>query len=129
MTTAERTLPYIRRRPVAAPPAVEKKAPVATSGGATHLLRPESAWTWEELRDYVLRQIEQRYGAQPRDSVKEASIFRSYITRWGADAVRIAKFAFEDCDGKWKGAPIRVNRFCKGADEYFSAEILAHLSA
>ena len=86
-------------------------------------------WDWNDLRDYVVGQIEERFGAFPRDSRKESGIFKSFLGRYGADrAQAIARFAFEIGDGRWKGAPISVNRFCKGSDPYFGDVILARLA-
>lgn len=84
-------------------------------------------WTWEDLRNYVVREIEQRFGAFPRDPLKEKSIFSSFIKRHGDKAGPIAKFAFELCDGMWKGAPINVQRFCKNSDPYFAIEIASKI--
>jgi len=96
--------------------------------GASHLLSGAGDWTWSQLRDYVIREIELRHGAQPRDPRKERGIFSSFLGRWPeGQAVRIAKAAFEVHDGWWGNAPISVNRFCKASDPYFSRVILAQL--
>lgn len=87
----------------------------------------KAEWAWDDLRDYVVAQIEDRFGAFPRDSRKEAGIFKSFLARWGGQARPIAEYAFEVTDGRWGGAPISVNRFCKGSDEYFARVISARL--
>ncbi len=97
------------------------------SEGRTHLLAPSAAWGWEELRDYVVQQIEARFGAFPRNFKTEHSIFKSFATRWGQQAGPIAVHAFEVLNGFWAGAPISVNRFCKNSDVYFAAEIAQKL--
>lgn len=97
------------------------------SAGRTHLVSSEVAWTWEQLRDYVISRIEAIHGPFPRDPMKEASIFRSFVSRWPEKAGGIAKFAFEECDGMWHNAPIQVTRFCKGSDPYFAAPIAERL--
>lgn len=88
----------------------------------------KSDWEWDDLRDYVVAQIEQRFGVFPRDSRKEASIFKSFLGRWGQQAQQIARFAFEVEDGYWKGSPVSVNRFCKASDPYFSEVIARRLA-
>lgn len=93
----------------------------------TDLIKPESQWTWQELRDYVCSQIEQKFGAFPRDSAKESGIFKRYMNDYGTEGVFVAKAAFEVYGGWWKGAPIRVTRFTKGSDPYFTEPILALL--
>lgn len=87
----------------------------------------KSEWAWDDLRDYVVTQIEERYGAFPRDSRKESGIFKSFLARWGGKAQPIARYAFEMADGRWAGAPIGVNRFCKGSDPFFAEVISARL--
>lgn len=84
-------------------------------------------WSWDDLRDYVVAQIEDRFGAFPRDARKESGIFKSFLARWGDKAQPIAQYAFEVTDGRWGGAPISVNRFCKGSDPYFAEKIAARL--
>jgi len=87
---------------------------------AAYLAKPDGSWGWEDLRDYVVREIESRHGVQPRDFRKESGIFKSFMTRYGADSVAIARLAFSPVfDGWWKSAPITVTRFCKGSDVYF----------
>jgi hypothetical protein len=95
---------------------------VRSSMGRTHLVSEQ--WEWEQLRDYVATQIEQRFGPFPRNPIKEASIFKSFVKRWGDQAPIIAKAAFEHYDGWWRGAPISITRFCKGSDDWFARKIL-----
>lgn len=95
----------------------------------TYVGREEETWTWTELRDFVVAQIEQRHGPWPRDSKKEYGIFSSFLTRWGAQAVPIARYAFEQLAGRWAGAPISVNRFCRGSDPFFAAVIVERLES
>jgi hypothetical protein len=85
--------------------------------------KEQATWDWSDLRDYVVAQIEQRFGPFPRDAKKEAGIFKSFISRHPDEAVSIAKFAFEVENGYWAGAPISVNRFCKASDPYFADKI------
>jgi len=83
---------------------------------------------WDGLRDYVVNQIESRFGGFPRDAVKEKAIFSSFLTRFGDRAMPIARSAFEVHEGMWMGAPIGVNRFCRGSDKYFANPIAERLS-
>jgi hypothetical protein len=85
-------------------------------------------WGWEELRDYVVNRIEKRWGPQRRDPLKEASIFRSFVKRWGRMSEPISRYAFEIADGFWMGDPITINRWAKGSDPYFAAVIVKKLS-
>lgn len=89
----------------------------------THLTSRSSTWDWQQLRDYVVGRIEAIHGPFPRDAVKEASIFKGFLTRWGAQAGPIAEFAFEQVNGMWKGSPVGITRFCKNSDAFFAAEI------
>jgi hypothetical protein len=96
---------------------------------STHLLT--SNWDWRQLRDYVITEIEKRFGVQPRlQATREASIFKSFLTRFPDGlAVRIAQFAFDVEDGWWSGAPIAVTRFCVASDEFFARPIVERLGA
>jgi hypothetical protein len=115
-------VPHVRERVTVTP------LPAKVSSGATHVLTATENWTWSELRDYVIREIELRHGAQPRDPRKEKGIFSSFLGRWpDGQAVRIAKAAFEVHDGWWANAPIGVNRFCKGSDPFFAERIITQL--
>lgn len=93
------------------------------SQGKTHLTST-SPWAWEQMRDYVIGEIQARWGARPRDPLKESGIFKGFINRWGDKSEPIARAAFEVYNGVWNGAPIAVERFSKGSDPYF-AEVLS----
>lgn len=102
-------------------------APVGSVSSA-HVLKTESSeWTWEDLRNYVISEAERRFGPQLRDPAKESGIFKSFIKRYGADAVVIAQAAFLIYNGMWNSAPITPTRFCKASDEYFADVILARV--
>jgi hypothetical protein len=90
--------------------------------------KPDSDWAWDDLRDYVVREIEQRFGVFPRDSKKEYGIFHAFCGRWGDQAPAIARFAFEVEDGRWAGAPISINRFCRNSDDYFASIIAKRIA-
>jgi len=108
--------------PDAAPPARVTMA-------ATDLLDDPSDWSWEQLRDYVMRSIAERHGPQPRhESAKVNSIFKSFAARWGSQAGPIARFAFERQDGFWRSAPVTIARFTKGNDGYFAGPISERLA-
>lgn len=89
----------------------------------THLIESEG-WTWQQLRDYVVDAIQATRGAFPRNPVTEASIFKSFLERWGDKAELIARQAVEVHQCWWRSAPLSVQRFCRGSDPYF-AEVLA----
>lgn len=102
--------------------------PHAPSAATTHLSKPTEAWTWEDLRNYVVDSIETRFGAFPRNTGKEYGVFTRFASTYGPDAGRIARYAFETCEGWWSNAPVSVNRFCRASDEYFAVPILARLN-
>jgi hypothetical protein len=108
-------------------PVVTEKVRVTSVAGASYLLKEDAEWTWADLRDYVMGQIEEFHGPQLRNPVKEKAIFEGFMKRHGAKAVGIARFAFEVQRGMWQRAPISVNRFCKGSDVYFATPISERL--
>ena len=75
----------------------------------------------------VVAEIERRGGDVVRNPKTEASIFKSFMTRWPENSVAIARAAFEVHDGMWRSAPISLNRFCKASDPYFAAIIAKNL--
>ena len=95
----------------------------------TFASRPDGEWGWEEVRDYVVTEIEKRFGTFPRHSNKEYGIFSGFVSRWGDQAAAIARHAFEVQDGRWKGSPISVTRFCRNSDPYFASVIAERLVA
>lgn len=97
--------------------------PVGTAG-QSFLLKPDGDWTAKDLQAYVVAKIEERFGPFPRDLVKEAAIFGSFMTRFEANAPLIARYAFETEKGMWAGAPVRVHRFTRGNDAFFSNVIM-----
>lgn len=98
------------------------------SQSTAYLMRPAEQWSWSDLRDYVVHQIEERFGLWPRDTKREFGIFSRFAKEHGQMAGPIARYAFEQADGMWAGAPISVNRFCKGSDEFFAIPIKARIS-
>lgn len=103
---------------------VEENVKVIHQPSTSRSYLGKTDWAWDDLRDYVVAEVEQRFGTFPRDSRKEAAIFKSFLSRWPEKAQAIAKYAFEVEDGRWAGAPISINRFCKGSDPYFSEKIV-----
>lgn len=106
---------------------VEETVKVIPKASTSRAYLGKTDWAWDDLRDYVVAEIEARFGAFPRDSRKESGIFKSFLARWPEQAQAIAKYAFEVSDGRWAGAPISVNRFCKGSDPYFAQVISERL--
>lgn len=110
---------------------VHQRARVITADADLHRTAHKITehWSWRELRDYVADEIIKRFGVFPRDDIREAAIFKSFVDRWGIDEARtIATFAFETQDGRWKGAPVGMTRFCKASDPYFAEPITRHLA-
>lgn len=110
--------------------AVTTRAAARPIAPAAHLLRPEDQWDAGTLRDYVVGQITELFGAPARNPAAEIAIFRAFLDRWGTvTGVRIAKSAFGPIHrGWWNNAPIGVSRFSKGGDQYFAAEIAKTLT-
>lgn len=99
------------------------------SDSRAHLLTGDEQWGWRELRDYVVASIEERFGPFPRDQKKEYGVFNGFINRYGADAPKIARAAFDSYNGMWQSAPVSINRFCKGSDRYFGDVILSKINS
>lgn len=102
--------------------------PSPMSEASAYLTKSDDQWTWGDLRDYVVHEIETRFGPWPRDSKKEYGIFNRFLSQWGPLAPRIARHAFETCDGWWSSAPVRIERFCRGSDPYFAVPIAERLT-
>lgn len=103
-------------------------APATVS--SSYLLKKAAEWTWEDLRNYVVAAITERFGAPDRDPLKESTIFKAFMGRHGAlNAVIIATAAFEVYGGIWRNAPVAVTRFTKNNDPYFAEVILARWNA
>lgn len=101
-----------------------KPEPRVVVESATHLLTSPEDWNWDQLRDYVMGQIQAIHGPQVRNPVKEKAIFQGFLNRWGSKSSSIAKFAFDISQGVWQRAPISVNRFTKNSDPFF-AQVIA----
>lgn len=106
------------------------QAAVRVTMASTDLLDAPMDWSWEQLRDYVMRSILERHGPQPRRETHQInSIFKSFAARWGNQAGPIARFAFEQQDGYWRSAPVDIRRFTKGNDDYFARPIAERIGA
>lgn len=91
--------------------------------------KSDDQWDWSDLRDYVIRSMQERGLLVERNPIKEAGIFKSFMTRHGVMAVRIARHVVEVEDARWSGQPITINRFCLKADPWFATPIKARLTA
>jgi hypothetical protein len=91
--------------------------------------RPED-WGWEELRDYLVRNITARFGPFPmqQNPAQLAGIVKGFLRRHGAQAGPIAVAAFETFGGYWKGSPIAIQRFCANSDPYFAEPIAERIT-
>jgi len=95
---------------------------------APRRLGGESSDSWEKVRDYVIERVEALHGPFPRDARKETTIFMAFVARW-PQAMEIARYAFEEQQGFWKGSPVSVARFHKTSDIYFAEPIAQLLNA
>ena len=115
------------------PTAVEVEVPVVQETITIKpRLRPVMQQTqvdWEQLREYVLEQVEKAHGPQVRDQRKENTIFMAFAARWPEQAMEIARYAFEESEGFWKGSPVLVARFHRTSDNYFAVPIAALLES
>lgn len=84
---------------------------------------------WEQVRDYVLEQIEKAHGPQVHDERKANTIFMAFAARWPEQAMEIAQYAFEESKGFWKGSPVLVARFHRTSDNYFAVPIATLLES
>jgi hypothetical protein len=114
-------------------PEPEKERPAAEPivRDMSDTMRADAAWTAADLQAYVLRQIERLHGPQPdHEHPKMRSIFTRFLSTWGTDAARIARYVFEvqPRKGYWKGAPVKATRFTKGNDEYFARAVLDQIN-
>jgi hypothetical protein len=85
------------------------------------------SWTEDDLAYYVGEELGRIHGPQLPCSGRDR-ILHEFWERFGIDAVRIARAAFEVHKGMWMGAPVTVRRFAAGHDEFFSAPILRELA-
>ena len=83
---------------------------------------PDEEWTWENLRDYVVHEIEQRFGMFPR-GYAEIGIFKRFVATWGAQSAAIARYVFEIENGWWLNRPVTITRFCIKSDKFFARPI------
>lgn len=118
-----------------APTATTTVTPITTQASATpitpaaHLIKPDEQWTPEDLRDYILAEVIKRQpsAAQRRNAAAEMAICRSFCQRYGANAPRIARYAFTIAQGWWNNSPVGFTRFSKASDAYFAEIIIGRL--
>jgi hypothetical protein len=114
------------------PSVTERAIAVVTPVRKTHLLTAGANWSWQDLRDYVVGQIETRFGPIPRNTNQETGIFKSFYGRWPAgpdliSAADIAQHLYETLGGWWRGSPVRIGRFAKPSDPYCAAIVAEQL--
>lgn len=107
---------------------VSERVSVTTlAAGRAYLAKPDELWGWTDLRDFVVHEIERRFGPlRERNATKEAAIFKRFLKDWpDGVGVKIARHAFspEACDGWWNSATIGIERFCAASDPYFAIPI------
>lgn len=103
---------------------VRQHSPRQRAAAKTHLTAPEGERTWKHLRDYVMTEIERRFGREQIEPVRLASIFKGFMARRGeAEAFAVAEYAFGQLDGYWLNRPITPYSFCKNSDKFFADPI------
>lgn len=134
MTLMNYDLTVAQREALRAAKTVENAPEVTTTVAVVserrdYLLSDSRRWSWSQLRDYVVAEIESRHGPIPnRDTMKESSIFKRFLAAHGEMAGPIAEYAFEVCNGRWRNAPISTYRFCANSDDYFASIIKRRIS-
>jgi hypothetical protein len=111
-----------------APAAVTQEI-IVTAGGAAERVDtlPPEDWGPAELEAYTLARITEFHGEQlPCKNSRD--IFEQFLARYGADAVRIARAAFDVHRGMWLGAPVSVARFGASSDRIFADRVRAALA-
>jgi hypothetical protein len=113
-------------------PTVRQSATAEPVKASAYLTRPEAAWDWRDLRDYVVGKIQEMHPQllPQRNEAKEFGMFSRFAAKYGQMAGPIAVFAFETSPtpGRWANAPIGLGRFAKASDAWFADKILARLS-
>lgn len=100
---------------VASAPAVTERVRIGTTTERAYLIAGD--WGWREVRDYVVEQMQQRWGAPQRPPVtKEAGIFKGFVGRWGTTAEMIVRYIFERRDGIVDGRRVKITDFTSAAD-------------
>lgn len=121
-------VPAVQEQVTVTPLPVPAPQPETAPGIPTFHVPPlASTLPWELLRDYVVEQIEAVHGPFPREPRRENTIFMAFYARWEDLALPIAKYAFEQAEGFWLGAPVSVARFEKASDTVFAMAIAAKL--
>jgi hypothetical protein len=110
----------------AAPLAVSQRTSITpvSAGQAARATKPAHQWSPEDFAAFVTEEIHRACGEQLpcRDA---QGILTAFFGRFGAaDAVRIAKAAFELYGGFWAQAPVTVRRFADTHDDFFARPIL-----
>lgn len=101
--------------------------PTPRSQRMSYVGKSDEEWSWNDLQDYVVHQIESKRGSFARTVTKEYGIFKSFMSRWGSRGPAIARHAFEVCGGEWHGRPVTVESFCRGCDSWFAQPIADRL--
>lgn len=97
--------------------------------GRAYLAKSDEDWTWQDLRDYVFYELDQRFGvvfvdpADQRWNFRVAGIFKGFLNSWGDKAPKIARYIFEVCDGMWEGKPMSISSFTKAYSSYWAHPI------
>lgn len=84
-------------------------------------------WSADDLSLYIREETAALCGPQIPCG-RESDIAAEFLSRFGADGVRIARAAYEIHAGRWKGAPVTIRRFTESNDAFFARVILGQLA-
>lgn len=88
--------------------------------------KPDEEWTEADLALFITQETERLNGPQ-LPVADAAGILSGFWSRYGHDAVRIARRAFEAHQGQWRGAPVTLRRFADSQDGFFAGPLLAEV--
>jgi hypothetical protein len=110
-------------------PLVTTRATATPIVPAAHLIKRSEQWNPEDLRDYIAARLTEfnPTAAARRNPAMEMAICKAFCERWGDQAPRIARYAFEFAKGWWNNSPIDFRRFSKASDAYFANVIVGRL--
>lgn len=83
-------------------------------------------WTADDLMFYIREETARLCGPQ-LPCAQENYIANDFLSRFGADAAKIARAAYEIHGGRWMGAPVTIRRFSQSNDDFFARVILGKL--
>lgn len=97
-----------------------EKAKVTSKG---YLLKEDLDWDWQDLRDFILDEMESRGISVDEPAAKVSGIIKSFFKRWDLKGIAIARNIFEIREGQWYNHPITITNFCENQDPYFAKPV------